>query len=48
MFTQNMLALVHEDRYIHIVSPCFIAAVGDLLNSTEYSEKSHFSVEVPI
>ena len=34
-------------RYIHITSPCFVA-IKDLLNSTQYSEKLHFSLEVPI
>ena len=31
---------------MHITSPCFLA-VGDHLNSTEYLEKLHFSIEVP-
>ena len=40
-----MLACIW-DRYIHIISPRFVA-VGDLLNSTEYSEKLHFSIRSP-
>ena len=47
-FTQTfMLACTWNEINIHITSPCFVA-VDDLLNSTKYSEKLHFSIEVPI
>ena len=47
VYSKHSCWIVHGDSYIHITSLCFVA-VGNLLNSTEYSEKLHFSIEVPI
>ena len=50
MFTQNIHISLYMDIDIFILQLHVLqfAAVGDLLNSTEYSEQLHFSIEVPI
>ena len=42
MFTQN----IDVSLYMEIDILILHLHVGDLLNSTEYSEKSHFSIEI--
>ena len=42
MFTQNIHVSLKMEIDIFILH----LHVGDLLNSTEYSQKSHFSIEV--
>ena len=48
MFTQNIHISLYMDIDILQLHVLQFAAVGDLLNSTEYSEQLHFSIEVPI